>query len=161
MTAAAELSTRAPARGRGLWVALAVSLTLNIFVIGGLAWSMFAVPPPPAANPAERLIDAANSLNLTAEQHAALGKFAAGARDTTRSMRQANAPLMRDMWTEMGKPTPDEQKLSGLADQALDNRRTYQHQMAANLRSFLATLTLDQRKEFSELAMRRHPVVHH
>lgn len=151
-----ELSTRAPARGRGLWIALALSLTLNLFAIGGLAWSSMSAPPA-QSNPAERLIGIAAKLNLTAAQQGALDHFAATARDTTRGLRQANAPLMREMWTEMGTASPDEQKLSGLADRALDNRRTYQRQMSANLRTFLATLTPEQRKEFTETIM-RHPM---
>ena len=42
-----------------------------------------------------------------------------------------------------------------LADKALENRRTYQRAMATNLLTFLATLTPDQRKTFTDNAMPR------
>jgi len=155
MTAMAELSDRAARRGRGLWIALALSLTLNLFVIGGLGWSMMAPPPPRAEGAAERLVTAAHRLDLTADQRAALGTFGATAHEIAVGLRAANAPLMRAMWAEMEKAQPDQAAIARLADQALENRRAYQRKMATNLIGFLATLSPDQRRQFAEMAARR------
>jgi uncharacterized membrane protein len=150
----AEASSPATRRAKGLWIALALSLTLNVFVLGGLGWRMLAAPPRPLT-PVERLMDAGRSLDLTADQRAALQSFGAEAREATLSLRAANAPLMRQMWEEMAKPQADAAAISRFADQALDNRRDYQRKMAANLMTFAATLSPDQRKHFAELASRR------
>lgn len=153
MTALAEASAPAARRRPWLWVALALSLTLNLFVLGGLVWSMMAPRHPPG--PAERLIMAARSLALTPEQRTALDTFGAELRELTLGLRAANAPLMRQMWSEMANPQPDQAAVLRLADQALENRRAYQRNMASNLMTFLGTLSPDQRKRFTEMAARR------
>jgi Spy/CpxP family protein refolding chaperone len=155
MTSTTEASGRAVWRERGLWVALALSLTLNIFVAGGLTWSMMRPPPPRPLPPAERLVGAARALDLTPDQRTALHTFGTSARGLARDLREANAPLMREMWTQMALPQPDPAAIQALSDKVLDNRRTYQRGMAANLLTFLATLSPDQRKSFTDNAMPR------
>lgn len=152
MTVAAEISGRGARRGWALWIALALSLTLNVFVLGGLFWSMMA---PPREAPAERLVAAARTLDLTPDQQAALRQFASNARQMRRSLIETNAPLFRQMWTEMAKPQPDETEIARLTNSALENRRLFQRKMTANVMTFLATLSPDQRQRFAELAMRR------
>jgi uncharacterized membrane protein len=150
----AEAASPAARRGRGLWIALALSLTLNLFFIGGLAWSMMKAPPRPPT-PVEHLISAGRSLDLNDDQRTALRAFGVQARELSLGLRAANAPLMRQMWEEMAKPAADQGSISHFADQALDNRRDYQRKMTANLMTFLATLSPDQRKRFAEIASRR------
>ncbi|HXQ51051.1 MAG TPA: periplasmic heavy metal sensor [Stellaceae bacterium] len=155
MTAAAEVPGRAVWRERGLWAALALSVTLNVFVAGGLAWSMMRAPPPRLANegPAERLLAVARTMDLTPDQRTALRTFGTTARGLSRELREANGPIMREMWAQMATLQPDAAAIQALNDKALENRRTYQHGMATNLMTFLATLTPDQRKTFTENAM--------
>ena len=43
MTSVVEGTSHGARGGRGLWVALALSLTLNLFVIGGLVWPMIGM----------------------------------------------------------------------------------------------------------------------
>lgn len=142
-------------RGWAIWIALALSLTLNVFVLGGLFWSMMAprhMPPPPAA---DRLVAAARTLDLTPAQQDALRQFARTARDLRRGLADTNTPIFHQLWSEMAKPQPDQAEISQLADSALENRRAFQHKMTANVMAFLATLTPDQRQRFAEMAMRR------
>lgn len=155
MTAMVEASNPPARRGWWLRVALALSLTLNLFVIGGLVWSMTLAPPRLPPNPVERLIGAARALDLNPDQRAALRTFGIEARELSLSMRAANTPVMRQMWEEMAKPQADATAISRFSDQALDNRRDYQRKMAANLMTFVATLTPEQRKRFAELASQR------
>jgi Spy/CpxP family protein refolding chaperone len=137
---------------RGLWIALALSLTLNIFVIGGLVWPMVSGGPPRPVGPIERLVSDARTLDLTADQKAALQTFGAAARKANQGLREANAPLMRAMWDEMAKPQPDSARIASIIDQVLDHRRAFQQTMSTNLLAFLATLSPDQRQSFAERA---------
>lgn len=156
MSAMAEVTGRS--RAWGLWVALALSLTLNVFVLGGLGWSWMTRPlAPPGV--AQRFIAIGRSLELTGDQRDALRQFGITARDLARSMREANAPLIHQIWQEMGNPQPDGTKIQGLSDQVLENRRAFQHKMSQNLIAFLAVLTPEQRQRFVDRAMQ--PPEHH
>lgn len=137
---------------RGLWVALALSLTLNIFALGGLVWPIVSGEPPRQAGPIERLVSDARTLDLTADQKAALQVFSAAARRANQGLREANAPLMRSMWDEMAKPQPDSARIASIIDQVLDHRRSFQQTMSTNLITFLATLSPDQRHSFADKA---------
>ena len=81
MTAVAEAANPTERHGRWLRVALALSLTLNLFVVGGLVWSMVWAPPHPPPNPVERLIGAARALDLNPDQRDALRTFSIEARE--------------------------------------------------------------------------------
>jgi uncharacterized membrane protein len=153
MTAVADAAGRARGHGRGTRIALALSLTLNIFFVGGLIWAMVGLAPPPP--PAERFIEIGKSLALTGPQQAALSTFATTARQLNRTLRESNAPLMLQIWNEMGKDSPDGAQVAHLVDQLTDNRRTYQRAMSQGLMGFLTTLSPEQRERFVTLA--RHP----
>jgi uncharacterized membrane protein len=141
--------------GRGLWIALALSLTLNIFMLGGIAWPLLVGGPPRQLGPIERLVVDARTLDLNADQKVALTTFVAAARRANQGLRQANAPLMADLWDEMAKTQPDTAQISSIIDKVLDHRRTFQQTMSANLLTFLATLTPEQRERFAERARQR------
>lgn len=150
MSAAVEVPSRS--RGWGLWVALALSLTLNVFVLGGLGWSMMNRPAPPPGG-AQRFIEIGRSLDLAGDQRDALRQFGLHARELNRTLREANGPIVREIWTEMGKAQPDAAKIQSLSDQVLAKRREFQHQMSQNLLAFLAVLSPEQRQRFVERAM--------
>lgn len=147
-------ASEAPPRARrwGLWVALALSLTLNIFVLGGLGWSMLKRHGPVPDGPA-RFIEIGRRLDLSGDQRAALREFGMHARGLTEDLRAANRPIISQMWEELGKPQPDQAAIQKLEDQILNNRRDFQHKMAQNLIAFLAVLTPEQRQRFIEHAM--------
>jgi Spy/CpxP family protein refolding chaperone len=156
VTSATEAASASMWRGRGVLIALALSITLNVFVLGGLMWSMVAPPPsPPTGNLASRLNAAARRLELSPEQRQAFRHFAADARAVREELRQNNAPVMRQIWAEMAKPQPDQAAINNLSDQAVENRRAYQRKMATNLMTFLGSLTPEQRERFATFAMRR------
>jgi Spy/CpxP family protein refolding chaperone len=147
-------TSEAPPRARrwGLWVALALSLTLNLFVLGGLGWSVLTGRGHAPGGPA-RFIEIGRRLDLSGDQRAALREFGMHARELTEDLRAANRPIIRQMWDELGKPQPDQAAIQKLEDQILDNRRDFQHKMAQNLIAFLAVLTPEQRQRFIERAM--------
>jgi uncharacterized membrane protein len=151
--AVADAADRPQRRRLSLWIALALSLTLNVCLVGGLVWAMFAAEPMSA--PAERFVAIGRGLNLDPQQRTALVAFEAKALEATRQLRESNAPVMRQIWNEMAQSKPDEAAISRLTDEAIQNRRTYQGKMTSGLLAFLATLSPEQRSQFAQLV--RHP----
>ncbi len=159
MTALADLAARKVQGRPGLWVALALSVTLNVFLVGGIVWGMMAYEP--LRTPAERFVAVGRSMQLDQPQRAALATFAATARDATLALRQSNAPVMQKIWSELAKPNPDESAIASLTGEALAHRRSYQDTMTAGLIKFLATLSPEQRSQFTALVHRPHPEPRH
>lgn len=149
MTSLAGTEAKAGSRGRLLWVALVLSLTLNVFFVGGLVWSRIIADHPPT--PAQRFLQVARDLNLSDNQRDAFQQFVLDMRHYTRGLRQSNHPLIDHIWQELGKPQPDQALLGKLIDLTTQNRHTYQLQMSTALARFLATLSPAQRAQFIEL----------
>jgi uncharacterized membrane protein len=156
MTSFAEAEVKSATRNRLVWVALALSLTLNIFVVAGLLWSHSASPRP--VNFADRLIEAGAGLNLSSAQRDTFHQFAQTIQQRTKEMREANQPLFRGIWEELAKEHADQAVLNRLVDEASDNRHGYQRDVTAALYSFLASLSPEQRADFIEAI--RHPMAH-
>lgn len=152
MTSLAEAGTKSGGRGRLVWVALALSLTLNIFFVFGLLW--FQVAGEPMHTPAERVAATANELNLSAGQRGAFQQFVHEVQERSRLLRDSNQPLIQQVWDELAKPQPDQALVARLVDEATENRHAYQKDMAAVLGQFLAILSPEQRAQFIELAKR-------
>jgi Spy/CpxP family protein refolding chaperone len=152
MTSLAEAGSRSGARGRLVWVALTLSLTLNVFFVLGLLW--FQVAGQPMQTPAERVAATENELNLTAEQRAAFQHFVGEVRERSRHLRESNQPLIEQVWAELAKPQPDQALIARLVDEATDHRHAYQKDMATVLSQFLTVLSPEQRAQFVALAKR-------
>jgi Spy/CpxP family protein refolding chaperone len=138
MTSLADAEARSA--GRLIWVALALSLTLNVFVVVGLLWFRVAGEPM-HMTPAERVAATESELNLTAEQRGAFQQFVNEVREHSRRLRESNQPLIQQVWDELAKPQPDQ-------------TLTYQKDMAEVLSRFLAVLSPEQRAQFVSLAKR-------
>ena len=152
MTSLAEAGPKSGTRGRLVWVALALSLTLNVFFVFGLLW--FQLAGQPMHTPAERIAATANELNLSPDQRVAFQQFVSEIQDRSRHLRESNQPLIRQVWDELAKPQPDQALIGRLVDEATDNRHAYQKDMAAVLAQFLAALSPAQRAQFVEMARR-------
>jgi uncharacterized membrane protein len=152
MTSLAEGGQQARSHGRLWWVALALSLTLNVFFVGGLVWSRMAMRP--VETPAERFAQIGRELELSPQQHDAFQQFILEMRKHGRELRESNQPLVSEVWNELGKPQPDQSAVAGLIEKATENRQAYQKEMTAALSHFLAGLAPDQRARFVELAKR-------
>jgi uncharacterized membrane protein len=146
MTSLAEADAKPGVRNRLLWLALALSLTLNAFVVAGLVWSQAANPRP--ANFADRLVESGTALNLSPAQRDSFNQFAQAIQQRTKDMREANLPLFRHIWDELAKAETDQAVLNQLVDEASENRHTYQRDVIAALSAFLGNLSPDQRAEF-------------
>jgi uncharacterized membrane protein len=154
--ALADTAPRPPYSQRAvatLRFALALSLALNIFVLGGVAFDLWqkplaaapsAVPiaPPP---PGRRIELLGETLGLTPEASAPLARFRGAVTGSVAGTRRANRPLIDAFWSEAVKPSPDPDRLQNLLDRILDNRHGLQRQVEAQFLEFLAQLPPDKR----------------
>jgi uncharacterized membrane protein len=153
MTSVVEAEARSAARSRLLWVALALSLTLNVFFIAGLVWSHSTSPRQ--VNYVERLVQAGTDLNLSPAQRDAFNQFAHTIQERTKAMREANQPVFRGIWDELVKAQPDQAVIARLVDEASDIRHGYQKDVTAALSTFLDSLSPDQRVQFADVVRHR------
>ncbi|HXR86129.1 MAG TPA: periplasmic heavy metal sensor [Stellaceae bacterium] len=141
MTTLAESGQKAGRGGRLLWIALALSLTLNVCFLAGLVWMHIHRP----ASPIVRMQHFGDSLNLTADQRQAYEQFLGTLRQRGRSVREGNQPLIQNLWSEIAKPTPDTTAIAKLADQVNGNREAFLREVSSALDAFIKTLTPEQR----------------
>jgi len=150
VTAAPE-GAQAPKRRFGwVWKAvLALSLALNLCVVGGFVYFKYMVPRGPAQV-------VGRELNLGNDQRAAFRTFLQTFRTQAQAMREAIAPLEKELTEEMTKPEPDRARIGILIAQISDKRRDFMIAVNDALLPFLATLNPEQRRRFVEFARRRH-----
>ena len=152
MTSPAEASRKGGSRGRLVWLALGLSLTLNVFFVGGLVWSHFNGPH--MQGPLQRFRHVASELQLSGEERQAFQRFMTGMRQSGQQLREDNQPLFQRFWDELGKPQPDQALLAQTVDQIAQNRNVYQKHLTEGMTQFLATLTPEQRARFIESTRR-------
>ena len=148
MTSLVDTGHRAGWRGRLLWIALALSLTLNLCVFAGIAWMHTHAPPGPML----RMQHFGQTLNLNDDQRRAFEQFLRTIRLRGRFVRESNQPLIDDIWSEIAKPAPDSSTVAKLADQVNGNRESFQRDVSAALDAFIKTLNPDQRAQFAAKA---------
>ena len=149
MTSLAEPGRRTGWRARLVWVALALSLTLNVFFVGGLAWMKLSAHPP--VPPLERMLRIGQALNLNDDQHLALDQFLRVVRLRGRFLRETNQPLLERIWAELAKPAPDDDAIAKLGAEVEKNRADFQHELTGALMGFVKTLTPEQRAKLAEV----------
>jgi len=147
VTAAAESTPRR--RCGWIWKAvLAVSLALNLCVLGGFLYYRYLTPHGPAQV-------LGRELNLGADQRTSFRTFLQAFRTNAQAMHEAIAPLEAQLMDELSKPDPDRAKIATLIGQISDKRRDFMIALNDALLPFLATLSPEQRRRFVEFAQRR------
>jgi|SRR5579863_4856087 len=150
----------APDRPRKRWIlklVLALSLTLNLCFIAGLAYTKFATEE--WMSPQQRVAALAGDLRLTPEQRQGFREMIQVLRLKGQSLRAANAELQAQVMTELGKPQPDQDTVTRLFGQIADNRHQFQIQVGTALAAFFSKLTPEQRAHFIELAHHRRSML--
>ncbi len=153
MTVVAESGRRAGWRGRLVWLALALSLTLNVCFIGGLVWTRMRFHQ--MASPMERIQHLADALNLNADQRAAFGQFLRVIRQRGRSARGSNEALLDRSWAEIAKAEPDDAALAQLGQQIHANRDAFEQEASQAMLAFIKTLSPEQRSQLAAIAKSR------
>jgi uncharacterized membrane protein len=152
--------TLAPAAARGatrhplLWVALTLSLVLNLCFVAGALWIRIHGPAP-TASPAERLQRIGAELVLDPQQRQAFERYSENIRTHMQKMRETVEPLMSAAWAELAKPDADQATAARMFDEAGQARRGLQRELLAPTLTFLATLSPEQRARFVELFHQR------
>ena len=149
-SAAARGATRHPL----LWVALTLSLVLNLCFVAGALWIRIQGPALPAS-PAERLQRIGAALALDPQQRQAFERYSETVRTHMQQMRETVEPMMSAAWAELAKPDADQATAARLFDEAGQTRRGLQRELLAPTLAFLATLSPEQRAKFVELFHQR------
>jgi uncharacterized membrane protein len=136
-------------RARLLAGLLIVSVALNLFFIGGAAWTRLHPPQGPRSFE-DRFQSMAGDLGLNQQQRAAFDQYAAAMRKRREAMWRQVSPLFEAARQDMAKPQADEKEIFGLVDRASDKRRDFQRDAIASTLDFLSTLSADQRRRFIE-----------
>ena len=119
----ASAVTRRVTRQPLLWVALTLSLVLNLCFIAGAAWIHIHAPSLPMT-PEERFQRIGAELALDPQQQQAFDRYTEAVRIHMQRMREAVDPLMSAARTELAKPNADEATVVRLVDAKLEaNRR--------------------------------------
>jgi uncharacterized membrane protein len=133
-----------------VWIALALSLTLNVFFVGGLMWMKMSgrAPMPPI----ERMHRLGDSLNLNDDQRQAFDQFLRVVRLRGRYARETNQPLIDRIWGEIAKANPDDDLVGKLGAEVNGNRQTFQKEAASAFFDFAKTLSPEQRAKLAATA---------
>jgi uncharacterized membrane protein len=149
-SAAARGATRHPL----LWVALTLSLVLNLCFVAGALWIRIQGPAMPAG-PAERLQRIGTELVLDPQQRQAFELYSENVRSHMQQMRETVEPLMSAAWSELAKPDADPATAARLFDEAAQARHSLQRELLTPTLTLLATLSPEQRAKFVELFHQR------
>jgi len=139
---------------RPLEIVLVLSLCLNFFVAGGIAYSRWIAPPPHEAGPPgpERRLDAiARRLGLDPDEVKPFRELKRSYRSAQGVLGAQNRPLAEEIWEELAKPQPEAARLEDLLDRMAANRRAFQGATTEALTRFLAAVTPEQRASFIKL----------
>ena len=150
----ASAAARGAARHPLLWVALTLSLVLNLCFIAGALWIHVQGPALPAS-PAERLQRIGAELGLDPEQRQAFERYSENLRAHMQQMRETVEPLMSAAWAELAKPDANQATAARLFDEAGQARRSLQRELLSPTLTFLAMLSPQQRAKFVELFHQR------
>jgi uncharacterized membrane protein len=135
---------------------LVLSLTLNLFAIGGFAVSRWVMHHGPDMTPGHRLELLVHKLELTQDQKAAFDNFVSTVRTAQMDLFDQNKPAFSDAWTELDKPEPDAAQITQLLAQMGHNREQFQTRITPALIQFVKTLTPDQRARLREMVLDPH-----
>jgi uncharacterized membrane protein len=150
----ASLTARGGVRQHLLWVALALSVALNLCFVAGALWIRVNEPPLPAS-PHERLQRIGAELALSPQQKVEFDEYSQAVQERMRKMHEAVEPLVGNAWSELAKPDADAAKVTQLFDEAAQQRYGYRRELTLKTLSFLSTLSPEQRKRFVALARQR------
>jgi uncharacterized membrane protein len=137
------------------WAAVALSLALNLFFIAGALWTHLHVPP--AVTREGRFDEMARALALDPRQRRAFAGYSQMMRTQLEQTRDLAQPLVRDAWTEVSRPQPEEAKVMQLLDRAAEVRRLHLAQITTLTIGFLKKLSPEQRAKFVKVAHQGPP----
>jgi Spy/CpxP family protein refolding chaperone len=142
-------AARGATRQHLLWVALALSLALNLCFIAGALWIRIQGPTLPMTTE-ERLQRIGAELSLDPQQKLAFERYSEEVRTRMQQMREAVEAPMSAARAELAKPDAEEVTIVRLFDEAAQTRRGFQRELLTTTMSFLEVLSPEQRAKFVE-----------
>ena len=141
-------------RSKLLWVVLAASLAANVFFAAGALYSLYGEDDRgrPAAVSVD---DVAERLELSPAQRDALQALRDKARNRPRPSREEREQRRATFLAELDKPGFDRARVEALMAERMARRQERILGIAEELHGYLATLTLNQRAGFLEMAKER------
>jgi uncharacterized membrane protein len=133
---------------------LLISAMLNVFFVGGAAWTRLHAPIR-GVGAEQRYQQMAAELDLNAQQRIGFDRYVAAMQARTEKMHQEIRPLIAGTWDEMAKPDADLGQITGRFDEASEKWRQFQRESTAQTLDFLAILSPAQRSKFVVLARER------
>src|SRR5579862_3868554 len=121
------------------WILFALSLTLNVFFLGGYYYKR-VLDQHLAGNDQERSRYIAEHLNFTPEQRKHFQEMRQSARERGRELFRSNRPEIDSLWHEIEKPQPDTAALDGYIDHLTTSRAAFQREQMHDLLNFAKTL---------------------
>ena len=139
---------------RLLWIALAVSLALNLSFVG--VWGYSAVTANETIDQGNELIDqVADHLLLSAEQRDGLIVVRRNARERWRTLSSGGNALRQAVINGLADPVYDEDAMRDVVSGRLGQRAAVIAAIMGDLHAYVATLSPDQRDAFIGLAGQR------
>jgi Spy/CpxP family protein refolding chaperone len=137
------------------WILVALSLTLNLFFLGGYYYKRTVEHRLFGGTAQERSRYVAEHLNFDPDQRQRFQEFRQATRERQRAMFRANRVVIDNLWREIEKPEPDVKQIDGYINALTGNRQNFQREQMHELVRFARTLDGDQRLEFLELVRTR------
>ena len=150
----ASAVTRRVTRQPLLWVALTLSLVLNLCFVAGALWIRIHEPALPMTAE-ERIQRIGAEFALDPQQRQAFERYSEAVRAHMQQLREAVEPIMGAARTELAKPDADEATVVRLLDEAAQTRRGFQRDLIVKTLSFLAVLSPEQRTKSVDLFYHR------
>jgi Spy/CpxP family protein refolding chaperone len=123
------------------WIALGLSLTLNVVMVVDQRFG--EAPPPPKVNAERQLAD---EMHLTEAQLESYQFYRQQLRDMTGATRLENQDDIEAYYEELAAPNPDIQKLDALLQQINHRRAHLQVSQTAATVKFMTVLDPNQRE---------------
>lgn len=138
-------------RGRGTAILLAISITLNLFFVGGFLYRR-GVADGRQALAAARTQSVAERLQLDDSQRERFAALRRDMLDRQRSANRAIRSLVDDMWEEVTKKSPDTAQVDSLVARIMTERTALQRDQMRLIIDFVPILSPEQKQEFVAMA---------
>jgi uncharacterized membrane protein len=138
------------------WVLLALSVALNAFFIGGHVYTR-SLSHRLGGSGEERTSALAQRLGLDDAQRTAYRESRRAVGPKLRELRTEARPHVNKLWDEMTRPQPDEALIEAELKTIGGLRLNFEREALSSARTFMKTLSPEQRRSFADYARERFP----
>jgi uncharacterized membrane protein len=133
-----------------LWILLALSVALNLFAIGGYAYTRYTMQSWHMA-PGDRANMVGDRLGLNADQRATLASILGDLRNEMMRARKERMEWRQSLITRLSDPNFNVGALEAEIRHSAEQRVQFQLESTTRMRALILTLTEDQRQKLQHL----------